>query len=190
MPSPASIEFRPLRREDLNDLWEILNLRYDERAAGTPIWTAMFLERPSREQMTQTLEATLHQVEDGSAVFVAAEQAGHVVGFCQICCVVPGAPSEMSHVGELGMFVHRDHRGQGIGTVLLERCLALARSRFEVVFLSVWSKNEAAVSLYRRFGFSVCGHLPRVIRRGGEYFDEERMILDLSRTPVGPQANR
>ena len=190
MPFPASVVFRPPRREDLNDLWVILNLRYDERAAGTPIWTTMFLERPPREQMTQYLEGTLRQVEDGSAVFVAAEQAGHVVGFCQICCAIPGAPSEMSHVGELGMFVHRDHRGRGIGSALLEKCLFLARSRFEVVFLSVWSKNDAAVRLYRRFGFSVCGHLPRVIRRGGEYFDEERMFLDLSRAPVGPGANR
>ncbi len=190
MPIPPDVTVRGLRRNDLDDLWEMLNLRYDERAAGTPIWTTMFLERPPREQMMQGLEAIFHQQEDGSAIIVAAERDGHVVGFCQICCSRPGPASEQSHVGELGMFVHRDHRGQGIGTVLLERCVTLARSRFEVVFLSVWSKNEMAVRLYRRFGFSVCGHLPRVIRRAGKYFDEERMVLDFSRSPSGPGENR
>jgi ribosomal protein S18 acetylase RimI-like enzyme len=190
MATPPDVTVRELRREDLEALWEMLNHRYDERAEGRPIWTTMFLDRPPREKAMQTLEATFHQVQDGSAVVVVAERGGRVVGFCQVCCAVPGAPSEQSHVGELGMFVHCDHRGQGIGTALLERCLASARPRFEVVFLSVWTKNEVAVRMYRRFGFSVCAHLPRVIRRGGEYFDEERMVLDFGGTPGVPGENR
>jgi RimJ/RimL family protein N-acetyltransferase len=93
-------------------------------------------------------------------------------------------------VGQLGILVHRDHRGSGVGTALLQRALAEARSKFELVYLSVFSVNSGALRLYQRFGFSVCGHLPRAVKRGGRYFDEERMVLEFEKTPGESGANR
>jgi len=48
--------------------------------------------------------------------------------------------------------------------------------------------NRGAQQLYRRFGFSVCGHLPRVVKRGNEYFDEEQMVLVFPDRPTTARA--
>lgn len=88
------------------------------------------------------------------------------------------------------MLVHAEHRGTGIGTALLERTLREARSKFEVVYLSAFSDNDGAKRLYRKFGFSVCGLLPRSVKRAGRYYDEERMALVLANEPSPTQANR
>jgi len=150
----------------------------------------MFLHRPPPEFEEKAFDGLFRGSSEGSAVVRVAERNGRAVGFCNIAPIIPGEPSEQSHVGELGILVHRDHRGLRIGTALLEACLEAARPRFEMVYLSVWSKNDSAMRLYRRFGFSPCGHFPRMIKRGGRYFDEERMVLDLSHSPGGSQENR
>jgi GNAT superfamily N-acetyltransferase len=55
---------------------------------------------------------------------------------------------------ELAIFVLREYQGAGIGTVMLESLLGLARrSGVERVWLTVERWNDPAVSLYRRVGF-------------------------------------
>jgi ribosomal protein S18 acetylase RimI-like enzyme len=62
---------------------------------------------------------------------------------------------------------------------------ALARSYgvFEIVRLSVFADNLRAKKLYTEFGFREIGRLPRAIRRGGGYIDEDLMVLDLGTGP-------
>jgi GNAT superfamily N-acetyltransferase len=55
---------------------------------------------------------------------------------------------------ELAIFVLREYQGAGIGTVVLESLLGLARrSGIEQVWLTVERWNDPAVSLYTRVGF-------------------------------------
>jgi len=187
MSKPHEVLIRPIQPRDLDDLTRIFMAMYDERDAGSPIHTTLRHDRPPESEITGYFRELIHRSQIGEAAVVAADMDGHAVGFCNIARAGPPALSEVSHVGELGILVHRDHRGVGIGTALLEESLAKARSKFELVYLSVWSNNEA-VRLYRRFGFSVCGHLPRMVKRGNDYVDEERMVLDFSKTPAGPGA--
>ena len=63
---------------------------------------------------------------------------------------------------ELIVAVDPKHRGQGVGTRLLERLLAEAGSRFHAVSLSVSPQNRA-LRLYERLGFEVVGS------EGGSY---------------------
>jgi ribosomal protein S18 acetylase RimI-like enzyme len=52
------------------------------------------------------------------------------------------------------IFVREEFRGKGIGESLIEKCLlALGRAGMKNVSLSVDPKNEAAVSLYEKYGF-------------------------------------
>lgn len=53
---------------------------------------------------------------------------------------------------EMGIAVDTPHRGQGIGTRLLDALFALINPETERISLSV-DKENPAVSLYRRFGF-------------------------------------
>lgn len=189
MPTPSKVTVRPVEVGDLDDLTDALLERYDERADGKPIYTTLRDDRMPRAEGLAFFRDLIRRRRGGEAVATVAEIGGRAVGFCSITRAGPDAPSEQSHVGELGILVHHDYRGRGIGSRLLEEALREARSKFELVYLSVWSKNEGAVRLYRRWGFTVCGHLPRTVRRAGEYFDEERMVLDFTAPAHSRKAN-
>lgn len=82
-----------------------------------------------------------------------------------------------AHVGELGMSVHDAHCGRGIGTALLtalidtaDRWLGLRRLQ-----LTVFTDNQRALGLYRRFGFAVEGTLRAYALRDGVLRDAHCM---------------
>ncbi len=76
------------------------------------------------------------------------------------------------------MSVGREHRGQGIGTALLETLLEWARESpiIEKVGLSVLSKNRRAIGLYEKLGFVAEGRRSREVKLApGEYLDDISM---------------
>jgi hypothetical protein len=89
-----------------------------------------------------------------------------------------------SHVATFGMFVVASHRGRGLGSALLEEALRWAR-RFGVerVELTVYPSNEAAIALYRKFGFIEEGRLVRHAKKSYGYEDEILMALWLGPEP-------
>jgi len=189
--SPASrYSLRPVRWEDFPDLKETYFQLYDERDSGEPIGITLFATRPALSDEVAWFDHFFRRVLDGDEIAWVAEVDGHAVGMCTVDRIGPGPHSEQSHVGELGILVRRAHRGTGLGTALLERALADARTKFELVYLSVFSANERAQRLYHRFGFEVCGRLPRAVKRGGQYEDLVRMVLDFAHAPPSVGANR
>jgi len=183
MPPSKPVTVRPLRWTDFDDLRETYFHLYEEREQGEPIGIHLFAERPTIADEAEWFASHFRRAAEGRSIELVAERDGRAVGTCGIVPTMPGPPSEISHVGELGILVHHAHRGTGVGTALLKEALHEARSKFEVVYLTVFSNNEGAQRLYRRFGFSVCGHLPKAVKRGGRYLDEERMVLDLANVP-------
>lgn len=190
MSSRPLVTVRPVRWEDLADLRETYLELYAERDSGEPIGITLFERAPSMSDEVAWFDRMFRRVLEGEELFLVAEVDGHVVGSCSIGMMSPGPSSEQSHVGELGILVRREFRGKGVGTALLERAVTDARARFELVYLSVFSINERARRLYERFGFTVCGHLPRIVKRSGRYFDEERMVLDFTGSTSRAGANR
>jgi RimJ/RimL family protein N-acetyltransferase len=82
------------------------------------------------------------------------------------------------HVATFGMFVVADRRGRGIGAALLEEALSWARSfGVERIELTVYPHNEAAIALYRRFGFVEEGRLVRHAKKSYGYEDEILMAV-------------
>ncbi len=75
--------------------------------------------------------------------------------------------------GELGMMVAREWRGRGVGSALLAAAVDWARGRnLHKLALSVFPHNEAAIALYRKFGFVEEGRRIRHMRRAsGELWD-------------------
>jgi len=189
-PSDGPNPGRPFRPSNVDDLREVYYGLYDERDAGEPIGITLFATRPSVEDEAAWFDQQARRAAAGEVIYLVAEVDGHAVGTCTIGRFGPTGASEQAHVGELGILVGRAMRGRGVGTALLGAALAEARSRFEVVYLTVFSVNERARRLYERFGFTVCGHLPRMAKRGDRYFDMERMVLVFPPGPPGRVANR
>jgi L-phenylalanine/L-methionine N-acetyltransferase len=78
-----------------------------------------------------------------------------------------------THVAGLGMMVHADYQGRGVGTALMTAAVDLAENWLNVsrIELTVFCDNEAAIALYRKFGFEVEGTLRDYAFRQGQFID-------------------
>ncbi|MGA8542087.1 MAG: GNAT family N-acetyltransferase [Thermoplasmata archaeon] len=179
-----SILVRELRWSDFDQIRETFYLLFDERETQPEIGITLFDRRPSIEDEASWFASLFRRAASGEAIVAVAEHHGMVVGQCTISRVGPTAQHEAAHVGELGILVHRDHRGAGVGRALLESALGQARGTFEVVRLSVFSVNTRARRLYERCGFVYIGSRPAAVKRGERYFDEDLMVLDLRSRPA------
>lgn len=77
------------------------------------------------------------------------------------------------HVGQIGMAVHDDWQGKGVGSALMQAAVDLADnwlnlSRLE---LEVYTDNEPAIALYKKFGFVTEGTLKNFAYRDGQFVD-------------------
>ena len=71
-------------------------------------------------------------------------------------CLMPY--KKLAHQCLISLIVTEKFRNQGVGTVLLNNLIHLAKEKFalEVLYLEVYDGNPA-ISLYRRFGFHEVG---------------------------------
>ena len=108
-------------------------------------------EELSRTMATQ--EALFYRLitKENSGVWVAFHQE-EIVGQLSI---LGGSLMRTHHIGEVEMFVHPEHRGQGLGSELLAQALSWCtkNEHLQKIELSVISDNRRAISLYTRHGF-------------------------------------
>lgn len=78
-----------------------------------------------------------------------------------------------SHAGAIGMGVHDEYVGQGLGTRLLSSLLEVADDWWALrrVELTVNADNSRAIDLYKRMGFEQEGLLRGYALRGGALVD-------------------
>ena len=81
------------------------------------------------------------------------------------------------HCAGIGMMVHKDYQGKGVGTKLMESALDIADNWLMLirVELSVFVDNERAIGLYKKFGFEVEGTKKKAGIRSGKYVNEYMM---------------
>ncbi|MEM7002115.1 MAG: GNAT family N-acetyltransferase [Pseudomonadota bacterium] len=78
-----------------------------------------------------------------------------------------------AHAGSIGMGVHDDYAGRGVGRALLTAALDLADNwlNLQRVELTVFADNHRAINLYRDTGFLEEGVFRRFAFRQGELVD-------------------
>lgn len=157
---------RRARSDEANQLLALF-----EAVAGEGLWIG--------SELPVDREAKLRQLEESAegnprAVQYVAVGPDGIVG--QL-----GMELKPYQVAELGMLVHQDWRGRGVGSALLEAGLEWARrAGAHKVSLQVWPHNDVARRLYRKFGFAEEGRLRRHYRRrNGELWDAIVMGLVL-----------
>lgn len=105
---------------------------------------------------------------------LVAEIDGRVVG--QLGLHLETA-ARRRHVGSIGMAVHDDFQGRGVGSALLAAALELADNWLNLrrIELEVYTDNAPAIRLYENFGFITEGTLRDFAFRNGEYVDAYTM---------------
>jgi ribosomal-protein-alanine N-acetyltransferase len=120
-----------MRREDLDEVDAI-----ERHSFKTPWPPQVFLDELAREW---------------ARVDVARDAAGRVIGFCNYWLV-------KDEVHLLAIATHPDRRRAGVGRLLMDHLLALARARASrLVTLEVRRSNQPAIALYERYGFASVG---------------------------------
>ena len=79
------------------------------------------------------------------------------------------------------MYVAPESRRQGICRALMGEALHFAKAMpgLRQVTLAVTAGNSAAIAIYERFGFKVCGRSPEALHVQGTYYDEIQMVCHL-----------
>jgi ribosomal protein S18 acetylase RimI-like enzyme len=180
-PSGATREVRAAQekrgepRAHLPDGVEVRSARPQDAVSYLGMWREVVAE--GRYVRTEAVRGTVRDYRKQFREAVTNDRArlmavadGRVVGALFIERM---AHPVNRHIATLGMAVQSSWRGKGIGTALMVAAMKWARSAgMEKVTLEVYPTNEAAVALYRKFGFVEEGRLERQSRKSYGYEDE------------------
>lgn len=168
----SDVLIRPVRMSDVDDLVEV-------RTRPNVLWGTLQLPTLTREEVERQTRPS-----PGNYSFVA-EVGGKVVG--QVGLHQDAGP-RMRHSAGIGMSIHDDFQGRGIGRRLINAILELADHylMLERVHLEVWPDNERAVRLYETSGFVAAGIERCGALRDGKYVDMLHMVRLRGRAAIEP----
>lgn len=154
-----NVSIRPFHPNDAEQQYGIVS---DRRVAQT------LLQLPSMELAETERWAT--EEKPGRHRLVAIEN-DRLLGAIHITQYLR---SRLMHSGRLGMMVHPDAWGQGVGSKLVGAALDIADNWLNLsrVELEVFTHNTAAVRLYERFGFEQEGTRKKVAFGNGRFLDD------------------
>lgn len=158
-----------VRRTQVSDAAAISELMADPEVFGG----LLQLPHPSEELWRQRLT---ENVSPGKPdLHLVAILDGKVVGTAGLHSV--GTALRRRHAMELGICVSAQAQGHGVGKALMAALLDYADNWAQVLRteLTVYTDNERAIGLYRRFGFEVEGTMRAYALRNGAYVDVHAM---------------
>ncbi len=157
---------REPRKEDLDQLLSYITELVNEK-------TFIIMDHPpTREEEEDWLRDALKGISTGTKIHWVVEKNGEIVGSID----ARKGKMKRSHTVEVGIALLKEARRKGLGTALMKRMIAEIFKKWpdtKLVYLGVFSKNEAAKGLYYKLGFRPVARHPGMDLHFGEYIDEE-----------------
>ncbi len=136
------------------------------------------LREPDEINLTtkQEQEFIEARIKSERELMLIATIDGKYVGNCALMSV--GRYKRCSHRCEIAIALYKDYCGCGIGKLLMETVLSMAKSLgYEQAELEVISDNKGAIILYEKLGFQKYGHFPHNMKYAdGTYADADWMM--------------
>ena len=160
-PPVTGVTIRAMRASDIEAVTAMLNL---------PGFRHGTLRLPY-----QSVEETRKRFETmpQGNVSIVAEFDGVPVGDAHLMRL----QGRRSHAASIGMGVHDDFTGKGVGSALMHALVDTADNWLDIkrLELTVYTDNAAALALYKKFGFETEGQLKAFGFRDGTYVDAYAM---------------
>ena len=126
-----NIEVKLMTLDDLESIQNILNSDFDE------FWNYNVFKEELQSEISKYLVAKLNN---------------EIIGFAGIKIIIDEADI-------MNIVTKKTYRNQGVGTLLLEKLIALSKSiSLKSVSLEVNESNFSAIHLYEKFGFIEVGN--------------------------------
>ena len=146
--------------------------------------TALYDYQP---RTTQNMVSWFEAKRAGGFPVIGIEDAqGRLLGFCSWGSF--RAYPAYKYTVEHSVYVHMDHRGKGLGKLLMNALIDAARQSDKVHALigAIDAANSGSISLHERLGFQHVGTLPQVGFKFGRWLDLAFYQLTLNATPAHP----
>src|SRR5712691_2845617 len=141
----GDVSIRAATSDDAAAICTIYNQGIEDRIATLETE----LRSPEERRQWMGTRAPRHPV-------VVAITDGQVVGWGSLNSFNPRPAYD--HVVDLSVYVERGWRGHGVGRVLMQHLVALAKTRaYHKIVLATFPYNEAGVTLYKKMGFTPVG---------------------------------
>jgi putative acetyltransferase len=139
-------------------------------------YTAPRVVRNTLQLSYRSLESVrelLTKSGEGDHILVAVVD-GEVVG---VIGLHTSSRPRVNHRGEIGMMVRDDWQGKGVGAAIMRAVIDLADKWLNLtrIELTVFTDNESAIALYRKFGFEIEGTLRKYAFCDGKFVDAYAM---------------
>jgi len=145
--------------------------------------TALYEYQPRSLSM---MEDWFRTKEAGGFPVIGVESAqGQLLGFASygIFRAYPAYKYTVEH----SVYVQRDHRGQGLGLMLMRELIVLARAQERHLMVgAVDAANVASIALHRKLGFAHAGTIAQAGFKFGRWLDLAfyQLLLDTPASPV------
>jgi phosphinothricin acetyltransferase len=145
--------------------------------------TALYDYKPRTiESMTAWFE---NKRKGNFPVIGAVDEVGELLGFGSYGTfrAWPAYKYSVEH----SIYVADEHRGHGLGKVLLEEIIKSAREQnYHVLVGGIDSQNAVSINLHKRFGFVHAGTIRQAGFKFGRWLDLDfyQLILDTPTTPA------
>lgn len=162
--SASGIEPPTIRQASHTDAEQIISGIHRICAEENVFYTKRFVPTPQ-------WETVLYRPETSSDhKLLVAERNGKILGAGRLFS--DGEDTLIHHVAELGIFVLKPYRRQGIGSqIMLGLMNWAARVGLEKITLTVFSTNQPGILFFEKNGFVQEGRMPRQIKKGKHYID-------------------
>lgn len=144
----------------------------------TAVETPYLIREPEEISLTLEQEEAFIQskIDSEKELMLIATLDGKHIGNCSLMSA--GNYMRHSHRCSVAIALYQEYCGKGIGKVLLQTVLEVAKSiGYEQAELEVVAANEPAIRLYKSLGFEIHGTFPRNMKyKNGTYADTYWMM--------------
>jgi L-amino acid N-acyltransferase len=144
--------------------------------------TALYEYRP---RTPQDMLAWFAEKSTGRFPIIGALEGDTLVGFATYGTF--RARAAYKYTVEHSVYVHKDHRGRGIGTALMRELIAAAREQqYHVLVGGIDIANAGSVSMHERLGFTYAGTVRQAAYKFGRWLDLGfyQLILETPEQPI------